>query len=309
MPQLICSQRLYTGINRKLNGPLDYFCSILLFLCHGSHLILLICLCHLITTQRQPQRMCFPTSGWANRLATEKIEEKISGTMWLTGDMLATVLGYFLKVVTRLIQCMLESRLWDWQTGCCQFNVYFHVTHTLNYGPGALGSDKKIETVDINIGNDLLSRGKVRSLVIQEGLRRDAPLHVERGWLSWFRHLTRMPSGHLLGEVFVHVISGRGLRADPGHAGELSPSWLWSASVCGASVVGQMELPSFREKIWPPPCFLSVIQWEVLYRKTFIHLLAGYLNRYLWGSSEVLSLHFLYDGLSSFEWLCFQLAY
>lgn len=86
-------------------------------------------------------------------------------------------------------------------------------------------------------------------MVIQEGLRRDAPLHVERGWLSWFRHLTRMPSGHLLGEVFVHVISGRGLRADPAHAGELSPSWLWSTSVCGALVVGQMELPSFREKI------------------------------------------------------------
>lgn len=185
MHQLICSQRLYTGINRKLNRPLDYFCGILLFLCHGSHLILLICLCHLITTQRQPQRMCFPTSGWANRLATEKIEEKISGTMWLTGDMLATVLGYFLKVVTRLIPCMLESRLWDRQTGCCQFNVYFHVTHTLNYGPGALGSDKKIETVDINIGNDLLSRGNRGAWSFRRGSEEMRPSTLKgAGWVG-----------------------------------------------------------------------------------------------------------------------------
>lgn len=50
-PKLNFSQRLYTGINRKWNGPLNWLCSILLSLCHGCNLILLICFRLLITTQ------------------------------------------------------------------------------------------------------------------------------------------------------------------------------------------------------------------------------------------------------------------
>uniref|UniRef100_A0A3P9DSK2 IRG-type G domain-containing protein n=1 Tax=Maylandia zebra TaxID=106582 RepID=A0A3P9DSK2_9CICH len=56
----------------------------------------------------------------------------------------------------------------------------------------------------------------VRSSAIREGLRvEQLLLHIERSQLRWFGHLTRMPPGHLLGEVFQACPTGRRSRGRP----------------------------------------------------------------------------------------------
>uniref|UniRef100_A0A669BJZ3 Reverse transcriptase domain-containing protein n=1 Tax=Oreochromis niloticus TaxID=8128 RepID=A0A669BJZ3_ORENI len=59
-------------------------------------------------------------------------------------------------------------------------------------------------------------RDRVRSLAIREGLRVEPLLlHIERSQLRWFGHLTRMPPGRLLGEVFRACPTGRRPRGRP----------------------------------------------------------------------------------------------
>ncbi|MEJ4846145.1 hypothetical protein SKA08_15585, partial [Enterococcus faecium] len=59
-------------------------------------------------------------------------------------------------------------------------------------------------------------RDRVRSSAIREGLRVEPLLlHIERSQLRWFGHLTRMPPGRLLGEVFRACPTGRRPRGRP----------------------------------------------------------------------------------------------
>lgn len=40
-------------------------------------------------------------------------------------------------------------------------------------------------------------------------------LHIEKNQLRWFMYLTRLPTGHLLGQVFSACLTGRKLRGTP----------------------------------------------------------------------------------------------
>lgn len=58
-------------------------------------------------------------------------------------------------------------------------------------------------------------RAKVRISVIQEGLGAELLLPHSERIQRWLRHLTRMPPGHLLGEVFQACPAGRRPRGRP----------------------------------------------------------------------------------------------
>ncbi len=65
-------------------------------------------------------------------------------------------------------------------------------------------------------------RDEMRSSIILEELGEESLLLcVEKSQLRWFRHLVRMPCGHLPKEVFQARPAGRRPRADPGPGGEI----------------------------------------------------------------------------------------
>ena len=59
-------------------------------------------------------------------------------------------------------------------------------------------------------------KDRMRSSVIQERVRIELlPFLIEISQLRWFRHLLRMPSGHLPGEEFLACPTGRKPRGRP----------------------------------------------------------------------------------------------